>query len=338
MNKLVIAVHSIGIAVLLIGCAVPDPKPGQTIGHDYTAPKPFFIDENLSYGPNEKQKLDLYYPEFQTRGLIVFLHGGGWIAGDKADTDHDQLLLKQVERGYAVASVGYRLAAIDNGDPNNPVPINAFPTALHDVKRAIRWLKAYSPVDSSRIILWGFSAGGHLAALTGTTAGVAELEPSDLPIELLAWTSSVDAVVTYGAPLNVGLGYPQGGQTQLFEELFLGCGLTYLNPCTSDDFVAASPDNYYDPLDPPMYIAYSLQDQWYQKKADQFLPLALRYYDCYLEDYFWIDTFDDPGYPDPENPHKNSPYGMNMFALELFIDHISEGVNVPKVSGCGQLK
>lgn len=326
----------LGGAVLLNSCALPDPKPWQTLDEFYIAPESFGFDADLAYGPHVRQKLDLYYPEVQTQGLIVFLHGGGWVDGDKADID--QLVLKQVERGYAVASVGYRLAARDDGDPNNPVPINPFPTALQDVKRAIRWLKAYSLVDASRIIVWGFSSGGHLAALAGTSAGEAALEPTGLPAELSAETSSVDAVVSYGAPLHIESYHAQGGSQKVYTEVFLGCGLDYPNPCTTTDFRAASPDTYYDPLDPPMYIAYNLQDQWYAKKADQYLPLALRYYDCHAENYYWIDTFDDPGYPYPENPHKNSPWGMNMAALEGGIDQISGGAQVPKDLVCGQLK
>ena len=193
---------------MAVGCVVPDPLPGQTLGESYIAPEPFAFDADLPYGPDDRQKLDIYYPEVQTRGLIIFLHGGGWIAGDKADTGHDQLLLKQVERGYAVVSVGYRLAGQDNSDPNNPVPINPFPTALQDVKRAIRWLKAYSPVDASRIILWGFSSGGNLAALAGTSSGVVALEPVVLPPELAAENSSVDGVISYSAALHLESAYP----------------------------------------------------------------------------------------------------------------------------------
>lgn len=323
---------------MVVGCEVPDPLPGQTLEESYIAPEPFGFDADLPYGPDDRQKLDIYYPEVQTRGLIIFLHGGGWIGGDKADTVYDQLLLKQVERGYAVASVGYRLASQDNSDPNSPAPINSFPAALQDVKRAIRWLKAYSLVDASRIILWGFSSGGNLAALAGTSSGVAALEPVGLPPELAAENSSVDGIISYGAPLHLESYYPAPPLAQVFTGLFMVCGLNYPNPCTPDDFMAASPDTYYDPLDPPMYIAYSLQDQWYAIPEDQYLPLAVRYYDCYAEDYYWIDTFDDPGYPYPENPHKNSPFGMNMAALEWFIDQISAGAKVPQSPVCGQIE
>jgi acetyl esterase/lipase len=123
---------------------------------------------NLEYvsGGHELQKLDLYLPEAfqQPPALIVFVHGGGWRAGNK---DKPQALpfLKQ---GYAVASINYRLSqhAI-------------FPAQIQDCKAAIRWLRAKAKTygyDPNRIGVWGPSAGGHLVALLGTTDGISEFD------------------------------------------------------------------------------------------------------------------------------------------------------------------
>ena len=140
---------------------------------------------DLSYaregGP--KQRLDLFVPSppvprvwwkplppgTVTRRfpVLVWIHGGAWIIGQKEDT----VPLEWLALGYAVASVGYRLSADA-----------IFPAQLHDVKAAIRWIRAHADryaLDPSRMVVWGESAGGHLAALLGTTGDVASLDVGD---------------------------------------------------------------------------------------------------------------------------------------------------------------
>jgi acetyl esterase/lipase len=135
-----------------------------------------------------RQKLDLYLPA-SPRGplpLIVWVHGGGWRSGSK-----DQCLpLRQgfLERGYAIASVGYRLS----GDA-------IFPAQIEDCKGAIRWLRAHAHehgLDPHRFGLWGSSAGGHLVALAGTSDGVKEFETG----AHLDQSSRVQAVCDFFGP------------------------------------------------------------------------------------------------------------------------------------------
>ena len=116
-------------------------------------------------------KLDLYLPSGpkpQASGLkpplLVWIHGGGWRQGDKADCPLRWL----VGRGYAVASINYRLS-----------DVATFPAGVHDCKGAIRWLRAHADeygYDAKRIGISGGSAGGHLVALLGATGDVKELE------------------------------------------------------------------------------------------------------------------------------------------------------------------
>jgi acetyl esterase/lipase len=95
-----------------------------------------------------------------------------------------------LEHGFAIASVDYRLS-----------PQARFPAQIHDIKAAIRFLRARAgelKVDASRIAIIGSSAGGHLAALTGVTNGHAELEGR--VGDHLDQSSRVDAIVSfYGA-------------------------------------------------------------------------------------------------------------------------------------------
>lgn len=109
----------------------------------------------------EDLQLDLYLPDSFDKPLplIVWIHGGGWVTGERSPCPVAML----ATRGYAVASISYRLS---RGEVT-------FPTPLHDCKAAIRWLRANAwrfGCDAERIGVLGASAGGQLAALLGTTA------------------------------------------------------------------------------------------------------------------------------------------------------------------------
>jgi len=119
-------------------------------------------------GGHERLKLDLYLPQDADptgkRPLIVWIHGGAWLGGSKAPCP----ALRFVNRGYAVASINYRLSQHA-----------LFPAQIEDCKAAIRWLRANAGqyhLDPNRIGVWGASAGGHLVALLGTTGDVKEFD------------------------------------------------------------------------------------------------------------------------------------------------------------------
>ncbi|MDO8586405.1 MAG: alpha/beta hydrolase [Armatimonadota bacterium] len=95
---------------------------------------------------------------------VVWIHGGGWRQGSKAPNVAAWL----AGHGYAAASIEYRFSKEA-----------VFPAQIHDCKAAIRFLRAHSKdynIDPKRIGVWGASAGGHLAALLGTSGGVKALE------------------------------------------------------------------------------------------------------------------------------------------------------------------
>ncbi|MCM8542275.1 MAG: alpha/beta hydrolase [Lentisphaeraceae bacterium] len=129
-------------------------------------------------------KLDLYMPkEVKEPQLIVWIHGGGWRAGDKS-----RCYIKNItEHGFALASISYRLT--DKA---------IFPAQIHDCKAAVRWLRANSEkygYNAKKIGVSGASAGGMLAALMGTSGNISELE-GDVG-ENLKYSSRVDAVVDF---------------------------------------------------------------------------------------------------------------------------------------------
>lgn len=117
-----------------------------------------------------RQRLDLYLPKAPTattRPVVVYLHSGGWISGDKGEGA--RFLGPLVADGrFAGVSVGYRLA--DEA---------RWPAQLHDVQAAVRWVRAKAErygFDPERIAVRGWSAGGHLALMLGVTADVPELD------------------------------------------------------------------------------------------------------------------------------------------------------------------
>ena len=135
-------------------------------------------------------KLDLYRPgENAKPGIVVWVHGGAWRGGSKKDMPLGSL----VSAGYVVASVDYRLS------PQAP-----FPAQVHDIKAAIRFLRAKQRdygIDASRVVIAGASAGGHLAALVGVTNSHAELEGR--VGEYLDQSSRVDAIVSFFGMSNL---------------------------------------------------------------------------------------------------------------------------------------
>ncbi len=192
-------------------------------------------------------KLDLHLPDQKNASLLVWIHGGAWRRGSRSGVPVKSL----VDKGWAIASVDYRLS-----------PIAKFPAQIHDIKAAIRFLRAKSReygYDSERIGILGASAGGHLAALTGVINEVQGLEGS--VGNHLEENSSVQAIVSlYGAsnlttilkqstPHGLGVRKPAldlfiGGQPEEVEETAK----------------MASPVFHVDASDPPLLLIHGDQD------------------------------------------------------------------------------
>jgi len=121
--------------------------------------------------------------------VIIFIHGGGWFEGHRNRGIGP--LIHFVERGYIGVSVEYRLS----GEAK-------FPAQIEDIKCAIRSLRSRAKefhLDAGRIGVWGQSAGGHLAALVGTSGGVKELEGA---CGQQKFSSRVQAVVDWNGPVD----------------------------------------------------------------------------------------------------------------------------------------
>jgi acetyl esterase/lipase len=141
-------------------------------------------------------QLDLWVPDSaQPPPLVVWIHGGGWMIGDRRYLPEtlrpDQLFDALVGAGLAVATIDYRLAL--------EAP---FPAQLHDAKAAVRYLRAHADelgISTERIGVWGESAGGHLAALVGLTGRRTDLEGG---IGVAGPSSAVDVIVDWYGPAD----------------------------------------------------------------------------------------------------------------------------------------
>ncbi len=181
------------VAVLNLASTAATAQPaGRAQNRPSTIPEGVKLVADLEYvaGGHERQKLDLYLPEKSTGPLpvVLWVHGGGWRAGDKVASPAAFLATK----GFAVASMNYRLSQHA-----------VFPAQIHDCKAAVRWLRANSAkygLDSSRIGAWGSSAGGHLVALLATTNGLKDLEGTE---GILDQPSDVQAVVDWFGPTDL---------------------------------------------------------------------------------------------------------------------------------------
>lgn len=197
------------------------------------------------------QRLDLYVPDGAGPWpLLVWVHGGGWSGGDKA-LNQAGVQVRQASRGYAVASVNYRLSGVAS-----------HPAQVHDVKAAIRWLRGHAAeygIDPARVGIWGSSAGGHLAALVGTSGSVEALEGPGNP----GVSSTVSAVVDWYGPSDLpsmqAQGLPCSGDHASAtspEGRMLGCAVAAC-PETARE---ASPITWVSADDPPFFIVHGTAD------------------------------------------------------------------------------
>jgi acetyl esterase/lipase len=192
--------------------------------------------------------LDLYVPaSAKSPPVVLWIHGGAWRGGSKKEVPIGGLST----RGYAIASVDYRLS-----------PMAKFPAQVHDIKAAIRYLRANASklgIGTEKVAIAGGSAGGHLAALVGVTNGVIELEgevgqhrdqSSDVQaIVAFYGASNLTTILAQSTPHGLNVRTPAlelllGGQPNVKQELAN----------------LASPVFHVDKSDPPLLWFHGDQD------------------------------------------------------------------------------
>ncbi len=154
--------------------------------------------ERTPFGKRELH-LDVFQPESKgLRPAIIMIHGGGWRSG----TRYMQVPLAQqlAAKGFVTVPVEYQLSLEAK-----------YPAAIHNIKAAIRWIKANAAtyqVDTNRIAISGCSAGGHLAALTGLTNDLAHFEGKQGVFTASSKVHAIvdiDGVVDFLAPTSLNL-------------------------------------------------------------------------------------------------------------------------------------
>lgn len=140
---------------------------------------------------------DIYRPDNGKRyPALIMIHGGGWRSGSREL--QRPLAMNIASKGYVTVPVEYRLSLEAK-----------YPAALHDIKAAVRWLRANADtygIDPDHIAVSGCSAGGQLAGLTGMTNGSARHEGDgdfpDVSSDVQA-VVNIDGIVTFVSPGNI---------------------------------------------------------------------------------------------------------------------------------------
>jgi len=179
------------------------------------------------------------------RPVILCIHGGGFRAGKREGWD--DRCRKFAEHGYVAATVTYRLA-----------PKYQFPAAVHDVKAAVRWLRANADkygIDPERIGVVGDSAGGHLVQFLGVTGNVPEFEgEGGHPGE----SSRVTCVVNYYGPSDFTKSYGKSVDAAEVLPLWLGGDVNHQRR----RHIISSPLNWVTPDAAPTLLIHGTEDNY----------------------------------------------------------------------------
>ncbi|HEX7185977.1 MAG TPA: alpha/beta hydrolase fold domain-containing protein [Thermoanaerobaculia bacterium] len=219
-------------------------------------------------------QLELMVPTGATSPVpvVIWVHGGGWSTGSRLPIPSKVSAL--CARGYAVASIDYRLSNVAR-----------WPAQIQDCRGAVRWLRAHAAeynLDPDRFAAWGDSAGGHLATMLGTAGGVATSTVGNVTVDLegstggnLAYSSRVQAVVDwYGAIDFLQMRFfPAGSHDGASspESRLIG-GPIQDNP---EKVATANPIGYATPDDPPVLAMHGTSDTVYHFHQSRILVDAL---------------------------------------------------------------
>lgn len=194
--------------------------------------------------------LDAFYPAIKdsiSGAAIIIVHGGGWRSGNRSQ--HYPLAQQLASLGYVCFTPEYRLSTEA-----------LFPAGIHDIKAAIRWVKANATVyniDVKKIAVLGFSAGGEIAAFVGATAHQSAFEGNDCGSEK---SSAVNAVIDIDGTLSFV--HPESGEGDDSKKI---SAATYWFGYSKEDYPAlweeASPLKWADKHTPPTLFINSSEER-----------------------------------------------------------------------------
>ena len=211
-------------------------------------------DFDISYDPAVRDRKFDYFPGGSGSPLLVFVHGGGWISGDKSmyHAEAEQF----ARAGISCACIGYRLA-----------PLYPYPAAVSDVLAFTGYARSHAAelgIDPQKIVSMGNSAGGHLACM----AGLLETDPSTHgPIEQVNGVVSVCAITDMCEPAE-----SQNPIAFSFLEQFMGCS----HMACPELWAAASPVSHVSRNDAPFLIFHGTDDEIVPFQQGERLATKLR--------------------------------------------------------------
>jgi acetyl esterase/lipase len=257
----------------------------------------FKTQKNITYCTpgGTPQLLDIYTPQDSQKihSLIIHVHGGSWVGGSKSDDNMMPVITALADKGFAVASINYRLA-----------PDYKFPAQIQDVKCAIRYMRAnaskYS-INPAKIGVLGESAGGHLSALAALSQNVQDFSTA----ENASVSDHVSAVVDLFGPADL-VSLTAGSS-------ILGKALpTFLGSYSAG---AASPTSYVDASDPPMLLIHG--------DSDTLVPLS--------QSQELLDTLQKSGVTSSLIIVKNAGHGLDLVKGDA-IDPTSDEIQASAVA------
>jgi pectinesterase len=225
---------------------------------------------------DRKLLLDAFLPAARSakkRPAVLIIHGGGWRSGDR--THHYPLAQRLAALGYACFTPEYRLSTEA-----------LYPAAVHDLKAALRWLHAHAKnynIDTAKIAVAGFSAGGELAAFLGVTNGNKLFEGNDCYTDQ---PSDVDAVVDMDGTLSFV--HPESGEGDDSKRISAATyWFGYAKKDAPERWTEASPLTHVGRHTPPTLFINSSVDRMHAGRDD--FRKVLREHNIYSE----VKTFTD---------------------------------------------
>lgn len=219
--------------------------------------KNVIVKENIKYTTEEGMDLmlDVFSPKNkQNAPCLIILHGGGWRSGDR--THHHEMAKVLASRGYVVITPSYRLSTHA-----------LYPAAMIDAKTAIRWTRAKAKsleINPEKIAIAGFSAGGQMAALIGTTNDETLYDKSETFKNISSKVASVldiDGILAYIHPES---GEGDDSKNTSAATYYFGFSKTEKPELWNE----ASALNHVSAGDPPILFINSAQDRMHAGRQD----------------------------------------------------------------------
>ena len=234
------------ITIFLFGC---NDKQNSNL------PDPDWFDIDYSGKNHISQKMDIYLPKNKKKKHppVIVIYGSGWSSNNKKFSNYQKKVFVKplAEKGFATIAINHRSSNLDS----------VFPAQIHDVKAAIRFLRARHNdfnLDTSFIGIAGYSSGGHLAALAGTSSNNNLLKGN--VGSYLNYENHVNAVVDFYGPTDLNVFYDcpitKGKSLTKEQKIRVFGNIEKI----SEKFELANPIKYINKNTPPFLIIHGEKD------------------------------------------------------------------------------